>query len=193
MATAAADPANSQSTAGQSNVPVQPGGSQTPQANSSASQLKPGDISQADRVRFVERVEQAFHSAGDSGGTVRLRLSPPELGSMRLQITVRNGAMTARAETETPAARNLLLDNLPLLRERLAQHDVKVQHFDVNLMDQSSGDASGQTSSSLNYYQGPSSNKPSAPADVESGGGNAAGDAGIVRRAGQGYQLNVIV
>ena len=61
---------------------------------------------------------------------MRLKLSPPELGSMRLEITVRNGALTARAETETSAARNVLLDNLPALRERLAQHDIKVQQFE---------------------------------------------------------------
>ena len=61
---------------------------------------------------------------------------------MRLEITVRNGVLTARAETETPAARNLLLDNLPALRERLAQQDIKVQQFDVDLMDSSRrGDA----------------------------------------------------
>ena len=38
--------------------------------------------------------------------------------------------MTARAETETTAAKNLLLDNLPALRERLAQQDIKIQQFE---------------------------------------------------------------
>ena len=58
--------------------------------------------------------EQAFQSMSDRGGTVRLKLSPPELGSMRLEITVRNGALTARArDGNARAARNMLLDNLP--------------------------------------------------------------------------------
>ena len=121
-------------------------GNQQSQAAQAATTSKPGDIGQADRTRFVQRVEQAFQSMSASGGTIRLRLSPPELGSMRLEITVRNGTMTARAETETSAARNMLLDNLPALRERLAQQDIKVQHFDVDVMDQSPGGTPGQAS-----------------------------------------------
>ena len=56
---------------------------------------------QFDRVRFVQRVEQAFAAIGDRGGSLRLKLSPPELGSMRIEITVRKGVMKARIEAET--------------------------------------------------------------------------------------------
>jgi flagellar hook-length control protein FliK len=108
--------------------------------------------SQADHVRFVERVEQAFQDLGGQSGSVRLRLSPPELGSLHIEINVTKGEMTARVEAETPAARNALLDNLPALRERLAQHDIKVQRFDVDLMDRSRGGMSNQSS----QYQNPS-------------------------------------
>jgi len=94
-----------------------------------------------ERVRFVQRVAKAFQSAADRGGPVRLRLSPPELGALRLEITVRNGTMTARLEAETPAARSLLLDGLPALRERLAQQDIKIERFDVDLMGQSPNDS----------------------------------------------------
>jgi flagellar hook-length control protein FliK len=95
--------------------------------------------SQADRVRLVQRVAAAFQSVGDQGGTVRLRLSPPDLGAVKLEVSVHNGAMSARLETETSAARSLLLDNLPALRDRLAQQQIKVERFDVDLAGQSSG------------------------------------------------------
>jgi flagellar hook-length control protein FliK len=88
---------------------------------------------QADRVRFVQRVARAFEAAHDRGGHVRLRLHPPELGSLRVELTVRGGVMNARVEAESPAAQSLLLENLPALRERLAEHDIKVQRFDVDL------------------------------------------------------------
>jgi flagellar hook-length control protein FliK len=94
-----------------------------------------------ERIRFVQRVAKAFQSAADRGGPVRLRLSPPELGALRLEITLRNGGMTARLEAETPAAKTLLLDGLPALRERLAQQDIKVDRFDVDLMGQSPNDS----------------------------------------------------
>ena len=57
------------------------------------------------------------HTPGDSqamDGEVRLRLSPPELGSLRLQVSVQDGVMVARMETETEAARSSLVNNLPL-------------------------------------------------------------------------------
>ncbi|MEI8371922.1 MAG: flagellar hook-length control protein FliK [Planctomycetota bacterium] len=114
------------------------------------------NIGQADRVRFVQRVEQAFQDLNGQGGSVRMRLSPPELGSLHIEITVVKGEMTARVEAETPAARNILLENLPALRERLAQHDIKVQRFEVDLMDRSTGGMSNQSS----QYQNPSQQNP---------------------------------
>jgi flagellar hook-length control protein FliK len=87
---------------------------------------------QADRVRFVQRVARAFESAAERGGTVRLRLHPPELGSLRLELTVRNGRMNARLEAETEAARNLIVENLSALRQRLADHQIRVERFDVD-------------------------------------------------------------
>ncbi|HZZ27051.1 MAG TPA: flagellar hook-length control protein FliK [Pirellulales bacterium] len=86
-----------------------------------------------DQARFVERVATAFRNIDDQGGEIRLRLSPPELGSLKVEVAVRNGILTARLETETNTARSLLLDNLPALRERLAAQNIKVEWFDVDL------------------------------------------------------------
>lgn len=97
----------------------------------------PTDESQ--HARFVQRVVRAFESAADRGGHVRLRLHPPELGALRLELTVRDGQMHARLETETEAARNLLLDHLPELKERLASHQIRVERFDVEWRGQAHG------------------------------------------------------
>ncbi len=94
----------------------------------------------SDRVRFVQRVARAFESAAERGGHVRLRLHPPELGTLRLELTVRNGQMVARLETETEAARNLLVDHLPELKERLASHQIRVERFDVEWHGQPHGE-----------------------------------------------------
>jgi flagellar hook-length control protein FliK len=104
---------------------------------------------EADRVRFIQRVAKAFHRLGDEGGEVRLRLSPPELGSLRVELTVREGMLTAHLETETTTARSLLLDNLPALRDRLAEQNIKVEKFHVDVREehrQSAGEQfAGQT------------------------------------------------
>jgi len=121
--------------------------------NAATSKTNPSTISQStanaapapdgadgvDRVRFVQRVARAFEAINGRNGTVRMKLHPPELGSLRVEIQVERGVMTARMEAESNAARNLILDNLPMLRDRLAQQDIKVQQFSVDLMDQSSG------------------------------------------------------
>lgn len=97
-----------------------------------------------DRARFVGRVEGAIRAAQQRDGRVQVRLSPPELGALRIELTLQQGVLSARMETETPAARTLILDNLPALRERLAQQDVRVDQFDVDVRRDGGGASGGQ-------------------------------------------------
>jgi flagellar hook-length control protein FliK len=92
-----------------------------------------------DAGRFLNRVTRAFEAAQDRGGEVRLRLSPPELGSLKLDIRVHEGVLVARLETETAAARTVLVENLPALRERLSEQGIRIERFDIDLMQQPSG------------------------------------------------------
>jgi flagellar hook-length control protein FliK len=73
-----------------------------------------------------------------------LRLSPPELGSLEIRLEVKDGAMTATIDADTQTARSALLDNLPALRDRLADQQVRVERFDVNVRDNSQGGANPQ-------------------------------------------------
>ena len=50
-----------------------------------------------------------------------------------------DGALTARLEAETPQARQVLADSLPQLRERLAEQNIRVERFDVDLMQSGGG------------------------------------------------------
>ncbi len=90
-------------------------------------------LTSAEAARFVSRVSKAFQAAQDNGGVMKLRLSPPELGALRIELSVSNGALSARLETENPAARAILLDNLPALRERLAEQQIRIDQFDVDV------------------------------------------------------------
>lgn len=106
--------------AGQANV-------QAPQADAES------HMSTIDRTRFVQRVANAFRSAQNSDGPIQMRLSPPELGSLRIEIAVRNGVLSANLETETADARRVLLDNLPALRQRLAEQEIRIEKFEVDI------------------------------------------------------------
>jgi flagellar hook-length control protein FliK len=92
-----------------------------------------------DPARFLQRVARAFQVAHHREGEVRLRLHPPELGAIKVELQVQDGTLTARVQTETSEARTVLLDNLPALRERLAEQGIKIEKFDVDLFDQSGG------------------------------------------------------
>jgi flagellar hook-length control protein FliK len=91
------------------------------------------DAPQVDSARLLNRVARAFVAAQDGSGEVRLRLSPPELGALRLEVKVLDGTLIARLETETTAARTALIENLPALRERLAEQGIRIERFDVEL------------------------------------------------------------
>lgn len=130
-------------------------------------------LNQADQARFIQRVARAFHSAQQHDGEIRLRLSPPELGSLRLEVKVQDGVLAARLEAETPAARTLLLDNLPVLRERLAEQGIRIEQFEVNVADRRSGGPAGDTGGNSHrdaprHAVRPTSTAPSSDAPGES-------------------------
>ncbi len=148
----------------------------------------------AERTQFVQRVSRAFQAMGDRQGPLRLKLNPPELGSLRLEIQVRGGVLTARAEAETSTARNLLLDNLPALRERLAQQDIKVQQFEVDLGNHSSGGMPGQTSHQSPFEGRQSDGQPpSAPAPQPAATEDAATETQTPTLLGEGGRLNLLI
>jgi flagellar hook-length control protein FliK len=89
-----------------------------------------------DSAKFLPRVAKAFSAAAErGGGEIRIRLSPPELGSIRLEVKMQGGNMTARMDAETPAARQALADNLPILRERLAEQGLRIEQLDIGTLD----------------------------------------------------------
>jgi flagellar hook-length control protein FliK len=96
-------------------------------------------LSTIDRARFVQRVARAFQSVGDQGGQIRLRLSPPDLGSLQMQISVKDGGLTAHIQADNSTVQQVLLDSLPELRDRLAQQNIQIDRFDVEVAGQSSG------------------------------------------------------
>jgi len=123
-----------------------------------------------DAARFVQRVAKAFAAMNGRGGPVRLKLSPPELGSLRMEITVRSGTLHAKLEAETSAAKSVLLDNLPVLRERLAEQNIKVERFDVDVAEDSGSESSQRSGDEERFHQpdrGPSERATDADGETD--------------------------
>jgi flagellar hook-length control protein FliK len=84
------------------------------------------------------------------------------------------------------------LDNLPGLRDRLAQHDIKIQHFDVDLMDRSTSGANQQAP----QYQDPNYRPPQSSSNRISAGDSVEPTPAAAAASGlstDGSRLNVIV
>ncbi|MHB8969005.1 MAG: flagellar hook-length control protein FliK [Pirellulaceae bacterium] len=114
-------------------------------ARSSSGVQASQEITQPDQMRLVQRVARAIEAAPQRGGLLRLRLRPPELGAVRLEVFLARGNLTARIETETQQARNVLLEHLPQLRERLTAQGIHVEQFDVNVSSRNSSETPFQS------------------------------------------------
>jgi flagellar hook-length control protein FliK len=94
-----------------------------------------------DRVRLVQRVARSFQRLGPAGGQLNLLLHPAELGSVRLQLSLEGSRMEASITTQTTAALEVLRDQLPELRQRLADFGIEIERIDFRQADPQDGGA----------------------------------------------------
>lgn len=80
------------------------------------------------------RVARGLETAlAQGGGTVRLHLHPPELGTVRIQMHVQDGLVRASFTTTNPTVQMLLSHRLDQLRLALERHGMTVDRLDVHL------------------------------------------------------------
>ncbi|MFM1823667.1 MAG: hypothetical protein RI967_1933 [Planctomycetota bacterium] len=70
--------------------------------------------------------------ASQRGGSITMRLEPPALGPLRIQLHVAQGAVVADFSAATAEARALLDANLGMLRERLESQGLSVERLTVH-------------------------------------------------------------
>lgn len=83
------------------------------------------------RIKLIQRVSKAFQHLGPDGGVVRLRLAPPEMGSVRVEMRINRQQVQGRVVAETEAASAALREHLPDLRARLESFGMQVERLDV--------------------------------------------------------------
>ena len=65
------------------------------------------------------------------GGNITIRLNPPELGTMRIQVQIEGSAVRAQFDVSTEAVRTLLQQQISQLKESLQQHGLNVDQLQV--------------------------------------------------------------
>ncbi|VAX39817.1 hypothetical protein MNBD_PLANCTO02-2800 [hydrothermal vent metagenome] len=98
---------------------------------------------QAESIR--DQTISAVELAVEQGESLSIRLTPPELGTIQIQLTIEEGAISARLEVQTPEAQTALLQHLQTLQKTLQQNGAPVKNITVQLTpqtaeDQASGD-----------------------------------------------------
>ncbi|MCC7408994.1 MAG: flagellar hook-length control protein FliK [Phycisphaeraceae bacterium] len=109
-----------------------------------------GTDEQANLSRVVRGLSAALNQ---KGGAVTLRLSPPELGLVRIQIQISQGVVRAEIFTEHASARSLLADGLTELRQALQGHGLSVDRLGVQTMTTTSPSPGPESSGRMNAGQ----------------------------------------
>ena len=114
-------------------------------ASSEAVTSKVKTADKSGEARFAnlsaERQEQVFSTivryarimVHEGKSTATIRLEPPSLGRVRLEISTENARVTGKIVVEKAEVRDIVKHHLPELRESLAQNGLKVESFDVQV------------------------------------------------------------
>jgi flagellar hook-length control protein FliK len=86
-------------------------------------------------------VADSLRSGFDRGGELRVRLEPPALGKVQIEVQADSGGVSARLEVQTPAARQTLLDNISLLHDAIGQTGATVNRIEIEVVPQQHQDA----------------------------------------------------
>jgi len=89
-----------------------------------------GDAAISPQLQVAQRL-----IAMSTNGThrARLRLHPPELGHIRIDLTLEHNRVSAALMTETQAAKELLQAHMGQLRQHLAQHGLQLEDFQLSV------------------------------------------------------------
>jgi flagellar hook-length control protein FliK len=140
-------------------------------------------LTEYQQSRLLQRVLKGLERLEDNSSVVRLRLHPPELGSLEMSLHMSQQQLSASINVESEATRQVLQDNLPQLQSKLAERGITVERFDIQV--QSSSDANNQ-GGAFNHQQSSFGN--SGSWSGEAGQGRQFGEARfnqIRQRAGE--------
>jgi flagellar hook-length control protein FliK len=106
-----------------------------------------GDVADAAMPPAIRKIQSSWPQPIVGNEELVFDLTPPELGRIRIELRHGEAGLVARFETETPAARQLITEHLPALRESLQQQGAVMERVEVRGRDDAA--AFGQHSQSF--------------------------------------------
>jgi flagellar hook-length control protein FliK len=98
------------------------------------------ELSKGQELRTLKKVEEALKEVAKSrdGKTISLRLDPPSLGSVRVEVSIRDGVLHARLAADSAHVNNLLRDKGAELQQVLRGLGIEVNGVNVSVQDDGS-------------------------------------------------------
>jgi flagellar hook-length control protein FliK len=87
----------------------------------------------------LDQAAYAIQYSHANGQQMQLHLNPPELGALQVDVSMRDGVLSARIEAQTSAAQQILTDNISQLKDSLTQQGVSFDRIDVHLAGSNTG------------------------------------------------------
>ena len=106
-------------------------------------------------ARTMERVESALKEVARAkdGKTISVRLDPPDLGTVKIDVSLRDGALHARVVAETPQVTTLLKDKSHELLQIIRKLGLNVEKVTVAVSDQKESFSSNLKNSDTSAQQ----------------------------------------
>ncbi|QDU09519.1 flagellar hook-length control protein FliK [Gimesia aquarii] len=122
-------------------VPQQIGLNQTATVTGNQAAASVGPTVDANQVeQLVERISSSIRQSQSTGQQLKIRLSPPELGTLQIEVSLKNGEYLAKLEVQNNHAQKVINDNIAQLKEALAKTGVSIDRIDVHINTDASED-----------------------------------------------------
>ncbi len=103
----------------------------------------------------VGRATRGLRAAvNQRGGAVTLRLHPPEMGFLRIEMQMKDGVVRAQLTTQSDAARAMLQQDVAQLRDALHHQGLSVDRLDVQTLDDASSSRGARQESQQSAQDG---------------------------------------
>jgi hypothetical protein len=91
-------------------------------------------ISPETELKVMNTIVQSARFMINSGhSSAEIRLEPPNLGKLRLEIATENSRVTGKITVESHEVKDIIQNNLASLKDQLTQNGLKVESFDVQV------------------------------------------------------------
>ncbi len=93
-----------------------------------------GETVRLDRPEAIEQIARVVRThANGRTSSMTLRLDPPELGQLRVDVRMQDQTLVVRFQAQTQAAHDLLQDRISELRHALDQHGIRLDRAEIEI------------------------------------------------------------